>query len=91
MKLIFSQAWNTMLKECKIVVDSWRQPGNSKIFSSLRRKIYQEEFFIYLGGQESQKGVVAHHFQEISIKERRYFRRITENKICLYLFGIEPS
>jgi hypothetical protein len=42
--------------------------------------------------------VVAHHFQENSIKERRYFQRITENKsnqsisqICLCLFGIEPS
>jgi hypothetical protein len=34
--------------ECKIVVDSWRQPEYSKIFSSFRRKFYQEEFFIYI-------------------------------------------
>ena len=79
-----------MPRECKTVADSWRQPENYKIFSSFPTKFYQEEFFIYVGGQESQKGVVAHHFQENSIKERRYFRRITENKICLYLFGVEP-
>jgi len=30
---LFCKAWNTMPRECKIVVDSWRQ----------------EEFFIYLG------------------------------------------
>jgi hypothetical protein len=63
-----------MPRECKIVVDSWRQPENNKIFSSFRRKFYQEEFFIYLGGQQSQKGVVAH---ENSIKERRYI--LSEN------------
>jgi hypothetical protein len=34
-----------MCWECKIVVDSWRQPEYSKIFSSFRRK---EEFFIYI-------------------------------------------
>jgi hypothetical protein len=79
-----------MPRECKTVADSWRQPENYKIFSSFQRKFYHAEFFIYLGGQQSQKGVVAHHFQENSIKERRYFRRITENKICLYLFGVEP-
>jgi hypothetical protein len=76
-------------------------PENSKIFSSFPRKLYQDEFFIYLGGQQKSKGsgrLVAHHFHENSIKERRYFRRIAENKsnqsisqICLYLFGIEPS
>jgi hypothetical protein len=58
-----AKAWNTMPRECKIVVDSWRQPENYKIFSSFPRKCYQEEFFIYLGGQHSQKGVEAHHFQ----------------------------
>jgi hypothetical protein len=46
---LFCKAWNTMPRECKIVVDSWRQPENSKIFSSFPRKFYQEEFFIYLG------------------------------------------
>jgi hypothetical protein len=79
-----------MPRECKTVVDSWRQPENYKMFSSFPRKFYQEDFFIYLGGQQSQKGVVSHHSQEISIKEGRYFWRITENKICLYLFGVEP-
>jgi hypothetical protein len=47
-------------------------------------------------GQQSQNGVVVpHHIQEKTIKERIYFRRITENrsnksisKICLYS---EPS
>jgi len=46
-------------------------------------------------GQQSQNGVVPHHIQEKTIKERIYFRRITENrsnksisKICLYS---EPS
>jgi hypothetical protein len=51
-------------------------PENSKIFSSFPRKFYQEEFFIYLVGQQSQNGVVTHHFQENSIKERRYFWKI---------------
>ena len=75
-----------MPREYKIVVDSWRQPENSKIFSSFQRKFYREEFFIYLGGQQSQKGVVTHHFQENSIKKRRYYQRITGNKfVSIYL------
>jgi hypothetical protein len=39
-------------------------PENSKIFSSFPRKFYQEEFFIYLAGQQKSKGsgrLVAHH------------------------------
>jgi len=85
-KIILQRHGTRCQRECKIVVDSWRQPENSTIFSSFPRKFYQEEFFIYLGGQQSQKGVVAHHFQETSTKERRYFRTITENKfVSIYL------
>jgi hypothetical protein len=60
-------------------------PENSKIFSSFPREFYQEEVFIYSVSQQSQNGVVTHHFQENSIKERRYFRRITENIISMHM------
>jgi hypothetical protein len=70
---LFCKAWNTMPRECKIVVDSWRQPENSTIFSSFPRKFYQEEFFIYLGsnhlnGCENIKAQSQTYLEKIRVK-----------------------